>query len=118
MSVIKDAQTDCVCVLSAHSYFSLNTAQYIHIVEYSECFITDARMCWRSLLHQTLQTACSYRGTTDVVVNNNKTNIVFFIIKLMQKRYIPTSLFNYLFYLICILSFIYFSLGRSREFLI
>ncbi len=29
----------------------------------------------------------------------------------MQQR--PTSLFNYLFYLICILSFIYFSLGRS-----
>ncbi len=39
MSIINDEQTNRVC-LSAHSYFCLNTAQYIHIVEYSECFIT------------------------------------------------------------------------------
>ncbi len=42
MSVINDAQTNHVCALSITitSYFCLNTAQYIHIVEYSECFIT------------------------------------------------------------------------------
>ncbi len=36
MSVINDAQTNCVCVLSISitSYFCLNTAQYI--VEYSD----------------------------------------------------------------------------------
>ncbi len=47
MSVINDGQTNCVCALSIilTSYFCLNTAQYIHIVEYSECFITDARVC-------------------------------------------------------------------------
>ncbi len=51
MSVINDAQTNCVCALSISitSYFRLNTAQYIHVVEYSECFITDARVCLRSL---------------------------------------------------------------------
>ncbi len=49
MSVINDAQTNRICALSAHSYFYLNTAQYIHVVEYSKCFITDARVCWRSL---------------------------------------------------------------------
>ncbi len=51
MSVINDAQINCVCALSIilTSYFCLNTAQYIHIDEYSECFITDARVCWRSL---------------------------------------------------------------------
>ncbi len=51
MSVINDAQTNCVCALSITltSYFCLNTAQYIHIIEYSECFITDARVCWRTL---------------------------------------------------------------------
>ncbi len=49
MSVINDAQTNRVCALSISitSYFCLNTAQYI--VEYSECFIMDARVCWRSL---------------------------------------------------------------------
>ncbi len=46
MSVINDAQTNCVCALSIIlTYFCLNTAQYIHIVENSECFITDARVC-------------------------------------------------------------------------
>ncbi len=51
MSVINDAQINRVCALSITltSYFCLNTAQYIHVVEYSECFITDARVCWRSL---------------------------------------------------------------------
>ncbi len=50
MSIINDAQTNHVCVLSVitlSSYFCLNTAQYI--VENSECFITDACVCWRSL---------------------------------------------------------------------
>ncbi len=49
MSVINDAQTNRVCALSVTitSYFYLNTAQYI--VEYSECFITDAPVCWKSL---------------------------------------------------------------------
>ncbi len=41
---------------------------------------------WCSSGHQTLQTACSYRGTTDGVVNNNKTIFYFFIIKLMQYK--------------------------------
>ncbi len=47
MSVIKDAQTNRVCALSITltSYFCLNTAQYFHVVDYSECFITDARVC-------------------------------------------------------------------------
>ncbi len=51
MSVINDVQTNRVCALSITltSYFCLNTAQYIHIIEYSECFITDARVCWRTL---------------------------------------------------------------------
>ncbi len=49
MSVINDPQTNCVCVISANTYFCLNIAQYIHVVEYSECFIMDARVCWRSL---------------------------------------------------------------------
>ncbi len=47
------ANEPCMCALSAlitlTSYFCLNTAQYIHVVEFSEFFITDARMCWRSL---------------------------------------------------------------------
>ncbi len=47
------ANEPCMCALGSlntiTSYFCLNTAQYIHIVEYSECFITDARVCWRSL---------------------------------------------------------------------
>ncbi len=45
MAVINDVQTNRACALSAHTYFCLNTAHYIHVVEYSECFITDARMC-------------------------------------------------------------------------
>ncbi len=51
MSVINDAQMNHVCVLSITltSYFCLNTAQYIHAVENSECFIMDARVCWRNL---------------------------------------------------------------------
>ncbi len=49
MSVINDVLTNRVCALSVHSYFCLNTAQYIHVVEYSECFMMDARVCWRSL---------------------------------------------------------------------
>ncbi len=50
MSVINDVQTNRVCALSITltSYF-LNIAQYIHVVEYSECFIMDARVYWRSL---------------------------------------------------------------------
>ncbi len=47
MSVINDAQTVYALSITITSYFCLNTAQYI--VEYSECFITDARVCWRSL---------------------------------------------------------------------
>ncbi len=41
VSVIIDAQTNCVCALSITltSYFCLNTAQYIHIVEYTECLL-------------------------------------------------------------------------------
>ncbi len=38
MSVINDAQTNRTVYV--RSNFCLNTAQYIHIVEYSECFIT------------------------------------------------------------------------------
>ncbi len=47
MSVINVAQTNSVRALSIilTSYFCLNTAQYIHVAEYSECFITDARVC-------------------------------------------------------------------------
>ncbi len=45
--VITDAQTKMY--VRSRTYFCLSTAQYIHIVEYSECFITDARMFWRSL---------------------------------------------------------------------
>ncbi len=42
MSIINYAQINRVCALSITltSYFCLNTAQYIYIVEYSECFIT------------------------------------------------------------------------------
>ncbi len=47
--LINAGQTNRVYALSAHSYFCLNTAQYIHVVECSMCFITDARLCWRSL---------------------------------------------------------------------
>ncbi len=51
MSVINDVQTNRVSALSITitSYFCLNTAPYIHIIEYSEFFIMDARVCWRSL---------------------------------------------------------------------
>ncbi len=42
-------QTVYVLSITLTSYFCLNTAQYIHIVEYSECYMTDARVCWRSL---------------------------------------------------------------------
>ncbi len=51
MSVINDVQTNRVCALSITltSYFCLNTAQFIHVVEYSKYFITDARVCCRSL---------------------------------------------------------------------
>ncbi len=40
MSVINYMQTNCVCALSITltSYFCLNTAQYIHVVEYSEFY--------------------------------------------------------------------------------
>ncbi len=41
MSIINDAQTNCVCALSAHSYFCLNTAQYIHVVVLIEELFTD-----------------------------------------------------------------------------
>ncbi len=76
-----------VLSITLTSYFCLNTAQYIHVVEYSECFIMDARVlkfvrisgvC--SYGHQTLQTACSYRGTTDGVVNNNNTTLFYFLL--------------------------------------
>ncbi len=72
MSVINDAQMNCVCALSITitSYFCLNTAQYIHVVEYSECFITECSRVLEKFVrisgvygHQMLQTACSYRGT-------------------------------------------------------
>ncbi len=43
MSVINDAQTNCVCALSVHSYFCLNTAQYIHVVEYSDNILLPTR---------------------------------------------------------------------------
>ncbi len=36
VSVINYMQTNRVFALSAHSYFCLNTAQYIHVVEYGE----------------------------------------------------------------------------------
>ncbi len=71
MSVINDAQTNRVCVLSAHSSLLRHISAWIqliiHIVD-TECFITDAHVCWRSSWgsvvfmaygHQTLQTACS-----------------------------------------------------------
>ncbi len=67
-------------------------------------------MCIRA--YGTLQTACSYRGTTDGVVNSEYI-ILFFIIKLMQYKDTSQQAF-FIIYLICILSFIYFSLGRSR----
>ncbi len=74
MPVINDAQTNCVCALSAHSYSCLNTAQYIRVVEYSECFITgigevcEDQWCLCAHGHQMLQTACSYRA--DGVMNS------------------------------------------------
>ncbi len=36
-------------LITITSYFCLSTAQYIHVVEYSECFITDVPVFWRSL---------------------------------------------------------------------
>ncbi len=46
-------RTVCMCALGAlitiTSYSCLNTAQYIHVVEYSKCFVMDAPVFWRSL---------------------------------------------------------------------
>ncbi len=47
------------------------------------------------------------------IVNNNKKKFLFFIIKLMQYKDTSQQAFLII-YLICIWSFIYFSLGRSR----
>ncbi len=65
--------------------------------------------------HQMLQTACSYRGSADGVVNSEKIYIYiyFFIIKLMQYKDTSQEAFLII-YLICILACIYFSLGRFR----
>ncbi len=60
------------------SYFCLNTAQYIHVVEYSECFITDARVLEFVRIsgvcaygHQTLQQlVLTEELFTDGVVNS------------------------------------------------
>ncbi len=68
MSVINDAQMNCVCALSVHSYFCLNTAQYIQVACVGEVCEDQWGLC--AYGHQTLQTACSYRGTTDGVVNS------------------------------------------------
>ncbi len=47
------ANEPCMCAVGAlitiTSYFCLNIAQYIYVVEYSECFIMDACVFWRSL---------------------------------------------------------------------
>ncbi len=51
MSVINDAQRNRVCALDHYNIIFLleYSSVYIHVVEYSECFITDARVCWRSV---------------------------------------------------------------------
>ncbi len=53
----------CVCVLSITitSYFCLNTAQYSHVVEYSECFIMDARSVLEEFMR--ISGVCVHTGT-------------------------------------------------------
>ncbi len=46
MSVIIDAQRKSLCVLS---YIFLLEYSSVYVVDYSECFITDARVSLRSL---------------------------------------------------------------------
>ncbi len=74
MSVINDMQTNRGFVISITltSYFCLNTAQYIHVVEYTQQVFYNGCSCVLEKFmrisgvygygHQTLQTACSYRG--------------------------------------------------------
>ncbi len=49
MSVINDARMNHVCALSVHSYFCLNTAQYIHItftfMHLADAFIQSDLQC-------------------------------------------------------------------------
>ncbi len=71
---------------------------------------------WCSYWHQMLQTACSCRGTFYwwccewwIIIKHT----FFYFIKLMQYKDSSQQAFLII-YLICILSFIYFSLGRFR----
>ncbi len=46
-------------------------------------FVCVGEVCedqWCVYGHQTLQTACSYRGTNDGVMNNNKTIFYFLLL--------------------------------------
>ncbi len=63
--------------------------------------VCEDQWCLCAYGHQTLQTACSYRGTTDGVVNSEYI-ILFFIIKLMQYKDTSQQAF-FIIYLICIL---------------
>ncbi len=91
----------CMCAVGAlitlTLYFCLNTAQYIHIVEYSECFITDARVRGSVVfvhtgIRRSKQLVLTEELFTDGVVNNNKT---LFFIKLMQYKDTAQQAFNY-----------------------
>ncbi len=83
MSVINDAQTNCVCALSITltSYFCLNTAQYI--VEYSECScVLDKFMRISGIYVHTgiRQLVFTEELFNNDVVNNNKT--IFYLLLL------------------------------------
>ncbi len=87
----------------------------LFLLEYSSvyshsCFITDARVCWRSLwgsvvfmcirasdAPNNLFLQRNYLLMASWIVNNNKTLLHFFIIKLSNIKIHPTRLFNYLF---------------------
>ncbi len=128
MSVIIDAQTNRVCALTYdHSniiflleYSSVYSLSWLQQVFYYGCSHVLEKFVRISgvYVHTGIRRSKQLVLTEELlmaswIVNNNKKIYIFFIIKLMQ--YNDTSQQAFLIiYLICIWSFIYFSLGRSR----
>ncbi len=72
-----------VSLITITSYFCLNIAQYIHVVEYSKCFIMDARVLEKFVRISGVYDASdapnslflqrNYLQMTSLIGNNNKT---------------------------------------------
>ncbi len=108
-----DAQTVCAlgALITLTLYFCLNTAQYIHVVEYGKYFIMDARVCWRILWGSVVFMCIRASDAPNSLFLER--NYLLMASWIVNKKYTSQQAFLII-YLICILSFIYFSLGRSR----